>query len=149
MAEKQEPDDLAELRAKARWHRSMSDALDAEIAAREKIAALTIGRESSTSETPMQSESAGAKASHAQIAPKNADHKFVQMLVRRKLSVGDVATFLTAKLKREVPRPTVQAWYKRADDVAYRAIPEDAALALKDEYAVPILAWARIRKPKP
>ncbi len=73
-------------------------------------------------------------------------HPFGKMLERRTTTVGDVAKFLASKLKRKVPRATVQAWYRDVGDPYYRPIRRDAAEALKAEYAVPLSAWPRIRE---
>lgn len=103
----------------------------------------------STNEVQMLAESAGAVRSAAQFDDGVKDHPFVRMLIRRKITVADVARDLTAKLKREVKPRTVQAWYKPIEDETYRPIREDAALALKEEpYFVPFSAWPRIRRLK-
>ncbi len=108
---------------------------------------LYISHKSDTLDSPMEAESSGATRSHAQIDPRHEGHKFVMMLKRRRISVKDVSDFLEAKLRRKVARSSVTAWYKDPEDRDYRPIPEDAAVALKDEYAVPISAWPRIRQP--
>lgn len=97
----------------------------------------------------MQSESASAGRSLAQVDEAHLEHPFVKMLARRKLAVPDVVTFLDATLRpRTFPRSTVQSWYKDVKDPGYRAIPEDAALLLKAEFGVPLSAWPRVRKAK-
>jgi hypothetical protein len=100
-------------------------------------------------DTQMHVESAGARRSAGQFTAKQAKHGFVAMVIKKRLSVADVAEFLTVALKRTVPRSSVQAWYKPADDPAFRAPPEDAVTALKEKYAVPYSAWARIKSSKP
>lgn len=108
---------------------------------------LTIDHISATTEPPMQPESAGAGRSAGRIDPEHADHKFVAMLLRRKITIGDIKAHLEAKLKRDFPSQTIQAWY-RSDDY-FRAPPDDAVLVLKEDFAVPVSAWRRIRKYKP
>jgi hypothetical protein len=115
---------------------------------REAKAGLTIAADAGTIETQMHVESAGAKRSAGQFTAEQLKHPFVAMLVKKKVSVADVAKFLEAELKREVPRSTVQAWYKAEKDASYRAIPEDAARAIRDKYHVPLSAWARVRSAK-
>lgn len=88
--------------------------------------------------------SSNALRSSAQL-DAHREHRFVAMLVKRKITVATVSDFLTTTLKRPVPRNTVQSWYKKPDDAGYRSIPEDAAKALRDEYGVPIGAWHRVR----
>lgn len=67
------------------------------------------------------------------------------MLVKRRLTVGIVSARLSVLLGRAVPRNTIQAWYKKPSDPGYRAIPEEAAEAIRIEYGVPRSAWHRVR----
>lgn len=138
------------LAAQAGGKLHQAEAFEALAGARAAVAEsrLTIAHKADTIDSQMEAESAGARRSLAQIDPRHEGHKFVAMLKRRKISVGDVALFLERKLKRTVPRSTVTAWYKDPGDPYYRVIPEDAAMALKDEYAVPISAWPSVRQPK-
>jgi len=115
----------------------------------ESIAAkmpLTIEHEAATTGTQMHVESASAGRSMGQLTEASRAHPFGKMLDRRKITVADVADYLGKKLKRKVPRSTVQAWYKPLTDPSYRPIRRDAAEALKAEYAVPLAAWPRIRE---
>lgn len=128
-------------------------ALEKEAARKRALAAemqsgLRIGHESATIPSEMQTESESAGRSLAQINDEHKAHKFVAMLERRKISVGDVNQTLEKRLKRKVSRSAIQAWYRDPADIYYRPTPEDAALVLRDEYAVPLSAWHRIRKPK-
>lgn len=112
------------------------------------LSRLHIADESITSELHMPVESVSAGRSHAQFEGENAEHPFVKMLVRRGLAVPDIVAALTKRLKREIPRSTVQSWYRELGHVSYRPIPEDAANALKEDFGVSLSAWPRIRKPK-
>jgi hypothetical protein len=143
---------LAIARAREAEARAETEALEAAIAkltaAREQLAALERGEplqpvdDGGTLVTQMQYESAGYGRSAAQFDDSSKSHKFVEMLQRKRISVGDVAKFL------KTPRATVQAWYKDPENAAYRAIPRESAEAIKAEYGVPISAWHRIREPK-
>lgn len=104
--------------------------------------ALTMSRNPATVETHMHVESAGAKRSAGQFTAEQMKHPFVAMLAKRKLTVADVAAAI------DVPRSTIQAWYKPVTDAAHRAIPEDSARAIRDRYGVPLSAWARIKAVK-
>lgn len=68
----------------------------------------------------------------------NPTHPFVVALRREGLTIREVAK----KVGRH--ENTVKAWYKAADDEAFRPIPRDIAKRLKDLYKVPLSAWARI-----
>lgn len=100
--------------------------------------------ESNTLGTMNASPSSNALRSSAQL-DANEDHLFVLMLKKKKITVATVADFLTEKLKRPVPRNTVQSWYKKPGDPGYRRIPEDAEEAIRGEYGVPRKAWAHVR----
>ncbi len=73
-----------------------------------------------------------------------AKSKFVQIITKKGVTFAEVADALETRLKRKVPRSTVQSWAKPKDDPSYRAIPQDAAEALKSLYGVPMNAWARV-----
>lgn len=101
-----------------------------------------------TVNTPMQAgPSSNALRSSAQL-DANSGHKFVAMLKKRKITVAIVSAYLTQKLRRPVPRNTVQAWYKKADDPGARRIPQDAAEVIRDAYGLPLSAWPNIRPPE-
>lgn len=89
--------------------------------------------------------SSNALRSQSQIADAAKKHRLVVAMKARSLSFADVAEALEAKLKpRSFPRSTVQSWVKPKSDASYRAIPQDAADALKALYGVPLSAWPRI-----
>ena len=89
--------------------------------------------------------SSNALRSQAQIVGDAKKHRLVLAMAKRGLSFADVADALGARLKpRSFPRSTVQSWVKPKGDVAYRAIPQDAAEALKAMYGVPLSAWPRV-----
>lgn len=89
--------------------------------------------------------SSNALRSQAQIAGASKEHRLVVAMAKRGLSFADIAEALEAKLKpRSFPRSTVQSWVKPKSDASYRAIPQDAAEALKALYSVPLSAWPRI-----
>jgi hypothetical protein len=106
---------------------------------------LTIAPDSDTVQARMHVESAGAKRAAGQFTEAQLKHAFVAMLVRRGLDVGVVARKLEERLKRRVPRSTVQSWYKDPEDPNFRAPREDAVEVLKSEYGVPRSAWARVK----
>ncbi len=73
----------------------------------------------------------------------NPAHAFVALLKREGLTVNEVATALSVKLKRAVPRNTVQSWYKKTGDDGFRRIPTDAAEALHALYGLAVDSWPR------
>lgn len=147
------PKTPAELRAAAALLREKARALRVEAAGLDVTAdefdawaakGLTMDVQSDTIQTQMHVESAGAGRSRGQLDEASLEHPFVKMLVKRKISVADVAAVLSAKLGRTVPRSSLQATYKKPTDPAYRAIKRDVADLLKAEYGVPLSAWPRI-----
>lgn len=89
--------------------------------------------------------SSNALRSQAQMADEVKEHRLVAAITKRGLTFADVAEALEARLKgRRFPRSTVQSWVKPEGNTSYRAIPQDAADALKALYAVPLSAWPRI-----
>ncbi len=101
----------------------------------------------STLDTVNASPSSNALRSQGQL-DANPGHKFVAMLKAKRLTVPKVATFLTEKLGRPVPRNTVQSWYKKPGDPGFRRIPHDAAEAIRDRYGVPMGSWHNRRPPE-
>lgn len=105
---------------------------------------LTSEHERNTVEDVNTALSSNALRSQAQIADDAKKHRFVAILAKKGLTFADAAAALEARLKRKFPRSTVQSWPKPPKDPSYRAIPQDAADALKALYGVPLSAWARI-----
>ncbi len=112
---------------------------------------MRIDHKASTNDEHMKAESAGAGRSAAQFEDAVKDHRFVQALLRLRLSVADVARDLEERLraddpKRKVRPRTVQSWYQPKNSPMLRPIPADAAGLLNAApYNVPLSAWARIR----
>jgi hypothetical protein len=104
---------------------------------------LTTSHEPNTVDGVNTAPSSNALRSQKQIADGARNHRLVVAMEKKGLSFADVADALGEKLGRPVPRSTVQSWVKPKSDVAYRAIPEPAADALKSLYGVPLNAWPR------
>lgn len=105
---------------------------------------LPSGTENDTVNTVNASPSSNALRSRARISDESRKHKFVRIIARKGVTFAEVAVALSEKLGRKVPRSTVQAWPKKPGDPSYRAIPEDAAEALRELYGVPMNCWARV-----
>jgi hypothetical protein len=88
--------------------------------------------------------SSNALRSQKQLSAGTLKTKFAQVLTKKGVTFAEVVEALRAKLGRPVPRSTVQSWAKPKGDPSYRAIPQDAAEALKELYGVPLGAWPRI-----
>lgn len=89
--------------------------------------------------------SSNALRSQARISDDSKKHRLVAVLAKKGITFAEVADALEQRLKpRKFPRSTVQSWVKPKGDASYRAIPQDAAEALKALYGVPLSAWPRI-----
>lgn len=88
--------------------------------------------------------SSNALRSQKQFSEETLKTKFAQVLTKKGVTFAEVVEALEGKLGRTVPRSTVQSWAKPKGDPSYRAIPQDAADALKALYGVPLSAWPRI-----
>lgn len=129
--------EAARLRGYSSEFRRMADEMD--------TAALTSSHRPSTVGDVSTSLSSNALRSQAQISDDAKKHRLVMVMTKRGLSFADIADALEEKLKpRKFPRSTVQSWVKPKSDASYRAIPQDAADALKALYGVPLSAWARV-----
>jgi hypothetical protein len=82
--------------------------------------------------------------SRARLNDASREHPAVRAWAERNMTVGEAAGVLAKRLKRKVPRSTLQAWYKPPTDPGYRRIPDDAARACEEEWGIPRSAWHRI-----
>lgn len=105
---------------------------------------LTSEHEPNTLDDVQPAISSNALRSLGNLADDVRNHKFIKAITKRGVTLAEVADVLTKRLKRKVPRSTVQSWPKPKTDPSYRAIPQDAADALKELYGVPESAWPRI-----
>lgn len=106
---------------------------------------LTSDGDASTLDTVNTSAvSSNALRSRARLSKGALKSKAIQVLAKKGTTIAEVSIDLEKRLGRKVPRSTVQAWVKQPGDPSYRAIPEDAANAMKDLYGVSIKSWSRI-----
>jgi hypothetical protein len=111
----------------------------------ESTAALTPEHRHNTLDPVNPAISSNALRSQARMADDVKKHRLVAALEKKGLTLADVADALEKRLKpRTFPRSTVQSWVKPKESASYRAIPQDAAEALKAMYGVPLSAWPRI-----
>lgn len=118
--------------AKARIIAAMNVAVG-KLAAREGLQ----GGDTPDTVNTMQAPSAisNVRRSKAAIDDAHRRHAFVAALVKQGLTVAKAAEAIGR------PRSTVQAWYKRPKDAAYREIPWECAEKIRLLYGVPHSAW--------
>lgn len=93
----------------------------------------------------MDAISTDALRSRSALSEDALKHAFVRAFTDKGEKIADIAKWLEEKLKRRVPRSTVQSWYKDPSDPAYRPIPEDAEELIRARYRIPRSSWHRIQ----
>lgn len=131
--------DAEELLRQAEWHEHAISMIESAGALTSETEPTTV-----TAMTATVAIDANALRSRARMSAETKDHPFIVAVKKRGHKLGAVAAWLETRLKRRVPRNTLQCWYRPATDRYYRPIPRDAAEAIRARYQVPLSAWPRI-----